>query len=128
MIDQEIVNDRQGSVNKRQSVINDDQTIINEQTKISLHPQAFWSIIVFVVSLVVLWFTTISGIRRDMSDMKNDLKLNNQKIDMVIANQVDQTKEFREWKTQAETRLGTVESNQNTVISYVENHLGVKIR
>ena len=49
-------------------------------------------------------------------------------LQTVIQNQKELTQEFRQWKTQAETRLGTVESNQNTVISYVESHLQVKIR
>ena len=36
--------------------------------------------------------------------------------------------EFRDWKNQAETRLGNVESAQNTVVSYLNGHLGVTIR
>ena len=33
------------------------------------------------------------------------------KLDTVIQNQQELTKQFRSWRTQAETRLGTVESD-----------------
>jgi len=50
------------------------------------------------------------------------------KLDMVIQGQRELTQEFREWKTQSETRLGTVESKQNQVITLLNQHLLVNIK
>ena len=50
------------------------------------------------------------------------------KLDIIIATQNELTNEFRQWKNQAETRIGTVESRQNTVITYLNQHLSVNIK
>ena len=58
----------------------------------------------------------------------NRLTIVETKLDILIASQKELTNEFRDWKTQAETRLGTVESRQNTVVSYLNDHLQINIK
>ena len=118
----------QPQINGEQKQINDDQVILNDKTKFDLKFNNIYAIVISVVTIVVLWFSTIGGLKGDIDSVRTDLKLNSQKMDTVIANQIEITKEFREWKTQAETRLGTVESRQNTVISYLQNHLQILIK
>ena len=124
MIDQAIVNDRQESVNKRQSnvndrqgTVNDEQTIISEKTKIDLSLASVWPIITMIIVISASWF-----------NLSSRVDLLTQKVELLVASQQELTGEFRQWKSQAENRLGTVESNQNTVMSYIEGHLQVKIR
>ncbi len=139
MKNQSTINKRQGSVNKRQTNINDDQgnindyqigknedqTVINDKTKFDLRFNNIW---VIGISLVSMTFAIIMFIYKPQMEIQAKVDLLNQKVDVMFKSQQELTNEFKQWKTQAETRLGTVESTQNTVVSYVENHLQVKIR
>lgn len=121
MTNQRLVNHRQSSVNKGQNNINGDQgtineaqTVLNDKTRFDLRFNNVWAI---VVSLVVSAFAF--GVTYTTMTTK---------LDMVIEQQRELTAEFRQWKTQAENRLGTVESRQNIVITYVNQYLGVNIK
>lgn len=108
------VNNTQGTVNDDQGNINEAQTILNEKTRFDLKFNNAWGI---VISLIIsafafgVTYTTMST-----------------KLDNVIENQRQLSADFREWKTQAENRLGLVESRQNIVITYLNQHLGIDIR
>lgn len=90
--------------------------VIDENTRFSLRFDNLYAIIacaVMIVGVFAVFNTRISLVEN--------------KLDTIIENQKMLSQEFREWKNQAETRLGTVESRQNTVISYLENHLQIRI-
>ncbi len=73
----------QSAINDRQSTINDNQNVINEQTKISLHPQAFWGIIVLVIGVTSFYLLNQYNTSSDIKDMRKDIsyiKLQNDEI------------------------------------------------
>lgn len=107
----------QHKINREQEQTNDEQIIINDKTRFDLKFNNVWAILIAIVAISASWF-----------NLSTRVDLLTQKVDILVESQKEMTNEFRQWKTQAENRLGTVESNQNTVISYVENHLQVKIR
>lgn len=92
------------------------KTIIDEETRFNLRFDNIWAIIVCVAMIVGSYAL-----------MDKRLAMIEQNQQEVIENQKLLSQDFREWKTQAEKRIGTVESNQNQVISYLEGHLQVKI-
>ncbi len=121
MKSQSTINNRQGSVNKRQSNVNNDQgnindaqTVLNEKTRFDLKFSNAWAIFISVIIASFMFGITYTSLIT--------------KLDNVIANQKELIAEFHAWRTQAETRLGTVESKQNQVITLIDQHLGVNIR
>jgi hypothetical protein len=99
---------------KTQKQINHSQSILNEKTRLDLKVNNVWAILVSIAVSAFVFGVTFTSIST--------------KLDMVIAQQKELTQEFRLWKTQAETRLGTVESRQNTVVTYLNDHLKVNIK
>ncbi len=101
-------------INKIQDETNTDRGILNEKTRVDLKINNIWAIAVSIA---------ISGFAIGVSFTSI-----NTKLEMVLANQKDLKNEFMAWKAQAEIRLGTVESRQNTVITYLNQHLNVNIK
>ena len=52
------------------------------------------------------------------------IELLTQKVDYLVK----QTEEYNLRNANIQTRMGTVESRQNSIISYIENHLQVSIK
>ncbi len=104
----------QHQINKDQGETNTDQGILNEKTRVDLKINNIWAIAVSIA---------ISGFAIGVSFTSV-----NTKLEMVLANQAELKNEFRVWKSQAETRLGIVESRQNTVVTYLNDHLKVNIK
>ena len=75
------------------------------------------SFAVGVFTFAGLYFSLIGEIR----DIQKDLKY-------ISQNQQELKQDFKSWKSQAETRLGTIESRQNQIISYLESNLKVIIK
>lgn len=104
----------QHQINKAQGETNDEQTVLNEKTRFDLRFNNAWAI---AISLIIsafafgVTYTTMST-----------------KLDMVIEQQKELTMEFRQWRSQAETRLGMVESRQNIIITYAEKNWGISIK
>lgn len=99
---------------KTQHQMNKSQGILNEKTRINLKVNNVWAIAISIAVSAFAIGVSFTGI--------------NTKLDMVITQQKELTQEFRAWKTQAEVRLGTVESRQNTVVTYLNDHLKVNIK
>lgn len=50
----------------------------------------------------------------------NRLTVAETKLDVIISNQMELSKDFKLWKTQAETRLGQAESNISVIQSRLQ--------
>lgn len=104
----------QRQINKAQGDTNDEQVVLNEKTRFDLRFNNAWAVIISLVVSAFAFGVTYTTM--------------NTKLDNVIENQRQLSADFREWKGQAEARLGTVESRQNIVITYLNQHLGIGIR
>jgi len=91
--------------------------ILTEDTRFNLKFNNLWAIGVMLVILTLAFSQFNSRLDR-MDDKQN----------VIIANQTELKAEFKDWKTQAETRLGTVESKQNQVVTLLNQHLSVNIK
>ena len=91
-------------------------SIIDENTRFNLK----FSNIYALLAMVIMLAFTFAAFDKRVSRLED-------KMDILIASQKELKQDFGSWKKQAEDRLGTVESRQDTVISYVENHLQVRI-
>ena len=94
-----------------------EESIIDENTFFKLRFDNIYAIIVCVVMIVGTYAL-----------MDKRLSMIEQNQIQIIQGQKELTQEFRTWRAQAEARLGTIESNQNQVMSYLEGHLQVKIK
>lgn len=84
--------------------------ILTEDTKFNLKFSNIWALIVMTAMLVMTFGVVDKRITR-LED----------KMDVMIIAQKELTSEFRQWKTQAETRLGTVESDVKVISSQLLN-------
>jgi hypothetical protein len=74
---------------------------------------SFWLPILFSAVTIALSF----------SALKNDVSLLNHRTEEILAHQVELSNDFKDWKSQAETRLGMVEIQQGVLNSRVTTHL-----
>lgn len=89
---------------------------LDEKTRVNLQFNNFWAIL---VSVVMISFSLALVYSQQMS-----LK---EKQQETLAAVLELKKELGDWKKQTESRIGGLESDQNSVISFLENHLSVKI-
>lgn len=94
-----------------------DTTIIDEKSRFNLRFDNVWAVL---ISIALFAFSV--GVY--YAGSKNQ----EMKLDMIIAQQKDLSLEFREWRKQAETRLGTVESRQGTVMSFLKTNFNIDIK
>lgn len=92
-------------------------TIIDEDTRFNLRFDNLWAIVICVVMIVGTYAL-----------MDKRLAMIEQSQTQIIEGQKELASEFRTWRTQAETRLGTVESRQSQVITLLNQHLNVQIK
>ena len=88
------------------------QDVQSHTVKISL-------VVYIIISLIPAIVGFSSLIYRIESVEKNQ--------DVLIAGQKEMITEFKSWKTQAETRLGEVEKDSQSIAILLENHLGWKV-